>query len=155
MSGRNRGISFVKRLLSCVGVTIALAGSGCGSGSDGSCGTASNPTVMTLRDVTPPIGGTVVNKDIVQRFTVVNAPGIMSTVNIAMVPGRHTAGNPTFASQDWKVTAVGKDITYETTVSNWEIAPGHVEVVPLGGGVVDGCHFTLPSPLFSYDVTVN
>jgi hypothetical protein len=110
---------------------------------------------MTLRDVTPPIGGTVVNKDIVQRFTVVNAPGIMSTVNIAMVPGRHTAGNPTFASQDWKVTAVGKDITYETTVSNWEIAPGHVEVVPLGGGVADGCHFTLPSPLFSYDVTAN
>ena len=142
--------------LSCLLVAIvALGGSGCGSGGEGSCGTTSNPTILTLRDLTPPIGGTVVNKDIVQRFTIVNAPGLMSTVNFAPVRGIHTAGSPTLGSQGNSITQVGGDITYEMPVANWEIAPGHVEMVPIGGGFDGDCYFTLPRPVFSYDVTAN
>jgi hypothetical protein len=145
----------MKVLLSCVIITIAIGCSGCGTDNGSSCGTASNPEVMTLADLTPPIGGTVVNKDIVQRFTVVDAPGIMTNITMGMVTGSHTAGNATIADQTWKITTAGKDITYEMTVSSWEKAPAHVEMVPVGGWVVDGCYFTLPSPTFAYDVTVN
>jgi len=146
----------MKILLSCLVVAIvAVSSSGCGSGGDGSCGTSRNPTILTLRDLTPPIGGTVVNKDIVQRFTIVNAPGLMSTVNFAAVRGIHTAGNPTPGSQGNSITQVGMDITYEMPVANWEIAPAHVEMVPVGGGFEGDCYFTLPSPVFSYDVTAN
>jgi hypothetical protein len=107
-----------------------------------------------LRDVAPAAGTTVANQNIVQKFTIVDPPFMITTgLSFQFLP-KHTAGTPSPLSLQFTVAADGKDHVYSTTVDSWSTSPGHVEM-----GVEDvllnsnDCAFVFPSPLFSYDVT--
>jgi hypothetical protein len=96
----------------------------------------------------------VTNSNIAHSFTVKDAPIMFSTLTLALLAPKHTAGTPTPSSSTWTAEISGQDLTWSTTIQSWATAPGHVEMVPAGGWKSDsGCHYKLPTPLFSYDVT--
>jgi hypothetical protein len=132
----------------------ATADDGSGHGASYACGTTAAPVTFVLRDVTPAAGTTVANQSIVQKFTLVDPPFmITSGLSFTFLP-KHTAGTPSPLPLQFTIVSDGKDHVYSTTVSSWSTAPGRVEM-----GVRDvllthnDCAFVFPSPLFSYDVT--
>jgi hypothetical protein len=131
---------------------------GCGS-SDSSvadaavCGTHSNPGILTLSSLSPAPGASVPNRNIVHRFTVVNAPGEYPDFGLVYGDG-HTAGVSTPDDPRFETTRTANDIKYQLVIDGWSNAPAHV--VLNAGGSYDtskGCTWVFPSPLFEYDVT--
>ena len=135
-------------------IGCALAIWGCSS-SDAkpSCGTASAPDELDITNVQPALGSSVPNKAIVQSFTIVGRHlELTPTFKLA---GTHTAGNTTPNPVPWTITLSGADTLYTSEPITWATAPGHVELDPssLLDDTSSGCILTLPTPMFSYDVT--
>jgi hypothetical protein len=130
------------------------ADDGRGHGASYACGTESEPVAFRLKDVLPVAGTTVVNKGIVQQFTLEDPPFILSTgLSFILLP-KHTAGTPNPVSLQVMANTSGKDHVYSTTVDSWTTAPGHVELSDNKlRATQSDCVFVFPSPLFSYDVT--
>ena len=157
----------MSRLLSCVGLLIVLwcflgcgsqsrpttADDGHGHGASYACGTQSAPVTLLIKDVAPAVGTTVPSQSIVQQFTLVDAPFMLTTLKFVYLP-EHTAGTSSPNPLQFTVVAQGKDLVFASTADSWSTAPGHVEVgVPDMLATDNGCVFVFPSPLFSYDVT--
>lgn len=115
------------------------------------CSGVNDPTVLTLANVTPALGDTVANDAIVHSFSVTDDVAF-SDIALGYLPS-HTAGTPDPAiAFTYTIAAATTDFTSTPVV--WSTAPGHVELeAPLIYQTPDGCAYTLPSPLFSYDVT--
>jgi hypothetical protein len=106
--------------------------------------------VLTLSDVTPALGASVPNQAIVHSFSVLDD---IAFEDIALsYPAAHTAGDPEpDIAFTYTITAESTDFAAAPVV--WSHAPGHVEIdAPVVYQTTDGCAYTLPSPLFSYDV---
>jgi hypothetical protein len=132
----------------------ATADDGRGHGASYACGTTAAPVTFVLRDVAPAAGTTVANQSIVQKFTIVDPPFMITTgLSFQFLP-KHTAGTPSPLALPFTITSDGKDHVYSTTVDSWSTSPGHVEMGILGTLANDNdCAFVFPTPLFSYDVT--
>ncbi len=139
-----------------LGMALAVGtGAACGSDNDSNCGTESDPIILTVSERTPALGASVTNSSIQHSFTLQDSPIMFSSVTLGFLAPKHTAGMPTTSSFAFTVTPSGEDLIWSsTTIDSWPVAPGHVEIVPLSGWKNDeGCHYKLPTPLFSYDVT--
>lgn len=126
------------------------ASEGAGAGTPG-CGTASDPTLLTLRDVSPVPGSTVAGDAVVHAFTIVDAPGLIQQLTFQL-PAAHTAGTPDPAQLAFTITQDGADLVYTAAPVAWSTVPAHVELSVTGAFEADGCVYAFPSPLFSYDV---
>ena len=115
------------------------------------CAGVSNPAVMELADLQPALGESVPNEAIVHSFTVT---GDVAFTSIAFAYSTlHDAGK---ASPALELTYSKEDtgVVYASEPTSWENAPGHIEIaVPVVYETPAGCAYTLPVPLFSYDVT--
>ncbi|HEX3853415.1 MAG TPA: hypothetical protein VHW01_20765 [Polyangiaceae bacterium] len=117
------------------------------------CGSAANPMVFEVKDVSPAIGASVPNSNIVQTFTIVGQH-LEFGPDFAL-PALHTAGTSTPNPITWSLAVSGADTVFTSMPISWATAPGHVELDP-GSPVEDtttSCVWTLPTPTFSYDVT--
>jgi hypothetical protein len=123
------------------------------AGIDAGCGTLDDPNILKLSGLTPAMGESVVNRQIVHGFTVKNAPA--SNVNFDLRYGaNHTAGASTPDRPRFQTTIEGSDVTYLMVIDAWSRAPGHVEFSANGSFTTSkGCTYAFPSPLFSYDIT--
>lgn len=136
------------------GGTDGAGGGGASNGAGGgtpACGTQSDPTVLTLRDVTPAPGTSVAGDAIVHGFTIVDAPGIVQQLTFQLA-ATHTAGLPVPEQLAFTITQQGADLVYTAEPVAWSTAPSHVELSLTDLFEVDGCVFAFPAPLFSYDV---
>ena len=144
-------------ILSCDGSSRpSNADDGHGHGASYACGTVEAPVTFVLKDIAPAAGTTVANQNIVQQFTLVDPPFMLSNGLTFVFLATHTAGTPSPLPLQFTVATSGKDQVYSTTVTSWSTAPGHVEMgVPVQNILQahNGCAFVFPSPLFSYDVT--
>jgi hypothetical protein len=132
---------------------------GCGSSNASpspatTCGTIDAPHVVTLTNLQPALGSSVLDANIVHSFTILGFEQIEPDLGEALP--QHTAGDRSLSPMTWTVTTdANGDFSYASTPITWPIAPGHVELdaVPF---VAKGTHCTskLPSPTFSYDVTL-
>ncbi len=131
---------------------LGAAACGCSGASDQAfCPGVADPTVLTLADVTPAAGAIVTNEAIVHSFSVLNDIAF-DDIAFRQLPS-HTAGDaiPSIAFT-YTIAAESTDFTAAPVV--WSHAPGHVEIdAPLVYQTTDGCAYTLPSPLFSYDLS--
>ncbi|HEY4156754.1 MAG TPA: hypothetical protein VGM29_01610 [Polyangiaceae bacterium] len=144
-------------------VTALALGVLCGCSSDAkpapvqptlTCTNASTPTPFTLTNVMPATGASVPNQAIVQEFTI--APGgAISTLRMGF-SAAHTAGEPTTPLNYTESTDATGASTFQFLPVTWPMA-GHVEIDvgadeefqdPTG----TTC-YTIPNPVFSYDVT--
>lgn len=151
-------------LASLLGAALGLAVAACSSSSSSSadptpptqsCGTLTSPKALSVKDVVPAAGSLVPNASIVHGFTVVAAPGLFTTLKLGYLPGKHTAGDADPSSWSFTVATSDKDVRYEAAGVKWTKVPGHVAI----GAVerfqtTDGCVYSLPEPLFEYDVEV-
>lgn len=123
------------------------------SQADATCGTHSAPGIMTLSNLSPALGSTVVNQNIAHGFTVVHAVANFTNFTLAYGSG-HTAGLSTPNAPQVHTTVSGSDVIYQFTINAWSRAPAHVEILANGGfDTSAGCTWEFPSPLFSYDIT--
>jgi hypothetical protein len=115
------------------------------------CAGISSPAVLELAELTPAVGATVPNDDIVHSFLVT---GDVAFTSIAFAYSKaHDAGK---ASPELELSYSQEDdgVLYTAEPTTWENAPGHVEMaVPVVYETSEGCGYRLPFPLFSYDVT--
>lgn len=145
----------MKRLACWVVLPVFLLNA-CGDekeGDNGGCGTAQNPTPISVKDILPEAGSTVPNQDIQHEFTVVNPPGVLSNLNFT--PGAaHTAGGRDPASVSYQSTVNGNEYTYTSIAFSWENAPAVIDL-PHTGVFLDAnsCVYSIPNLVFSYDVT--
>lgn len=106
---------------------------GCGDSDDGSsadsgvCGTAAAPGVLKLSNLSPALGASVVNRNIVHSFTIANAPAIYDDFPLLHGDG-HSAGlstpdDPRFRATQAKASS---NVSYEMTIDSWSSASGHV-----------------------------
>lgn len=131
----------------------ATADDGHGRGASYACGTKEDPVTFVLTDVAPAAGTTVANQDIVQQFTLVDPPFILSNGLTFVFLPTHTAGTPSPLPLQIVGNTSAKNHVYSTTVTSWSTAPGHVEMGEQAThSNAHGCAFVFPSPLFSYDV---
>jgi len=131
-----------------------LVASGCGGDDDDgpNCGTLAEPVTLTLADVTPAQGSSVVNDSIVHAFTIVGVRALFST-SMRLLPA-HSAGAPDPVLLNTTVDTSGEDLRYTVAPLRWTTAPASVRVDDSGRyETTDGCVYAFPSPLFSYDVT--
>src|SRR5262249_8299950 len=100
----------------------ALAACACsGSTTQGYCPGITNPTVLTLDDVTPAAGASVPNEAIVHSFSVLNDIAF-EDIALGSLPS-HTAGIPTPAiTFTYTITAESTDFASAPVV--WSDAPG-------------------------------
>jgi hypothetical protein len=129
------------------------ADDGHGHGASYACGTTAAPVTFVLRDVAPAAGTTVPNQNIVEKFTIVDPPFVITGLSFQTLP-KHTAGTTSPFALQFTVVSDGNDDGYRIGVDSWSTAPGHVEIgVP--GVFLNGndCALAFPSPLFSYDIT--
>ncbi len=118
----------------------------------GVCGTHAEPGILKVVDLTPPMGATVDNRDIVHSFTVIDAPAEFRNFELRFGP-RHTAGQPRPENPRFTVVTVENRVFYQLTISSWSLSPAHVEAVASAGfDTSAGCSWRFPSPLFSYDI---
>jgi hypothetical protein len=157
----------MSKLLAFVSLSISVGLFGCGADSrpttadDGrghgasyACGTEQNPVTFVLKDVAPAAGTSVANQSIVQQFTLLDPPFVLTNGLTFSFPPNHTAGTPRPLPLQIAVDMSAKDHVYSTTVDSWSTAPGHVEMGERATHLnANGCAFVFPSPLFSYDVT--
>jgi hypothetical protein len=123
-------------------------------GVPGNCGTADDPATLVVTDRVPALGATVKNVDITEGFTVAFASSFTPTIMIDESSPLHTASYETQSSREWNPSISGKAGRFERIVGSWGVAPAHVELAAVAGyRTDDGCHYKLPSPLLSYDVT--
>ncbi len=117
------------------------------------CGSASEPKLLTLTGVKPAAGFSVPNLGIVQSFTIVGMH--LEILPTFALMAAHTAGSPAPNPVAWTVAGVGADTLYTSQPVTWATAPGHVELGPLGllEDMTTHCVWVLPTPTFSYDVT--
>jgi hypothetical protein len=147
------------RTVHCLTVCAALV-AGCGdSGDDGAgadsgiCGTASEPGILKLTNLRPALGASVVNRDIVHSFTVVNAPADYHSFDLLHGDG-HSAGLSTPDDPHFTTSRSGNNISYQMTIEGWSSAPGHAVLNARGTfQTAQGCTWAFPTPMFSYDVT--
>jgi len=117
------------------------------------CGSVSQPHEFEITNLTPALGSSVPNVNIVQTFTIANKL-IQVPANGFARPAAHTAGASIPAITTWTFGPSGADTVYTSAPLSWTTAPGHVQIDPAGLIVTtDGCVFALPNPLFSYDIT--
>jgi hypothetical protein len=115
------------------------------------CAGLSNPAVIELTELEPALGASVPNEAIVHSFTIT---GDVAFTSIAFAYSKlHDAGDARPALElTYSNEASG--VVYTSGPTSWENAPSHVEMaVPLVYETAAGCAYTLPVPLFSYDVT--
>jgi hypothetical protein len=140
-------------------LTSCAALLGCGdsdqgaSADSGICGTAAEPGRLKLSNLSPALGASVMNSNIVHSFTIVNAPA--DYYDFALLHGDgHSAGVSTPDSPRFTTTKTGNNITYQMTIAGWSNAPGHVVLNTNGTFETSkGCRWVFPSPMFSYDIT--
>jgi hypothetical protein len=118
------------------------------------CGSEDAPVTLPVMDRVPALGATVKNRNLTEGFTI-DWPGFEITPPSLIRPTpRHTAGYETEQTTGWIASNSGKNERYERSGAVWSAAPGHVELsAAVGWRTEAGCHFKLPSPLLSYDVT--
>lgn len=142
-----------------LGLAVAACSSADSTGSPAtstkSCGTLTSPEALSVKDVVPASGSLVPNESIVHGFTVVAAPGLFQTLKLGYLAGKHTAGDADPAAWSFTATTSGRDVRYQAVGVKWAKAPGHVAI----GAVerfqtTDGCVYSLPEPLFEYDIQV-
>jgi hypothetical protein len=132
----------------------STADDGRGHGASYACGTTAAPVTFVLRDVAPAAGTTVTNRSIVEKYTLVDPPFMITTGLSFELPPEHTAGTPNPLTPQPTFATDGKDHVYSITVDSWSKSPGHVEMRVTDVLLSDnGCAFVFPSPLFSYDIT--
>jgi hypothetical protein len=106
-----------------------------------------------LSNLNPALNATVLNRNIVHSFTVVNAPANYYTFDL-VYGDRHTAGVSTPEDPQFQTTVSGSDIKYQMIIDGWSNAPAHVVLgVKSGFDTSQGCTWVFPSPLFEYDIT--
>ncbi len=134
-------------------VSCALVALGCSSPSDAgpSCGTTNAPDLLAITNLQPALGASVPNAAIVQTFTIAGRH-LELTPSFAL-GATHTAGLTAPSPVHWTISLSGADTLYTAEPVTWVTAPGHVELNPPGQLESNGCILTLPSPMFSYDVT--
>lgn len=152
---RTRRVLLLDGLILCAAVAAGCGDSG-GAGSDsdgGVCGTLSSPGILKVARLSPAPGASVSNRNIVHSFTVVGAPAEYNTFDLIYGEG-HTAGLSAPAYPKFKTTISGSDVEYQMVIEGWSHAPGHVTLNARGSfTTAQGCTWTFPAPLFSYDVT--
>lgn len=151
-----RSVRTVLCLTSCAAMLAGCGDSDDGSSADsGVCGTAAAPGVLKLSNLSPALGASVVNRNIVHSFTIANAPAIYDDFRLLHGDG-HSAGlstpdDPRFKATQSKATS---NVSYEMTIDSWSNASGHVVLNANGSfETAKGCRWVFPSPMFSYDVT--
>jgi len=118
----------------------------------GICGTHAAPGILSLANLSPAMGATVANQNIVHGFTVLGAPAEFNNFELRFGPS-HTAGLPVPEKPKFAMTPAESDIVYQLTIDGWTHAPAHVELLASGGfETMQGCAWDFPSPLFSYDI---
>jgi hypothetical protein len=150
-----RRVPTVHCLMVCAVLMAGCGGSDdSGAGADsGTCGTFDNPGILKLTNRSPAIGASVVNRDIVHSFTVVNAPADYYSFDLLHGEG-HSAGLSTPDNPRFRTARSGNNISYQLTIDSWSSAPGHVVLSARRSfSTSQGCTWAFPSPLFSYDVT--
>jgi len=145
----------LNRLICILALVSTAVCIGCG-GDDGpnnpSCGTAAEPTILEITNVTPAKDSTVVNDAIVQEFTIVDSPGIFSSLTL-VVTSNHTAGSADIAQLGFLVSQDEGMLHYKATSGvTWTNAPAHVELSVVEKFEHAGCYYAFPEPLFSYDI---
>jgi hypothetical protein len=115
------------------------------------CQGVSNPAVIELTELEPALGESVPNEAIVHSFTVT---GEVAFTSIVFAYSKlHDAGKASPALE-LTYSNEGSGVVYTSEPTSWENAPGHIEMaVPVVYETAAGCAYTLPVPLFSYDVT--
>lgn len=109
---------------------------------------------MTLADVAPAAGSSVLNTAIVHAFTVKDAPGQFPAFSLLMPGGKHTAGSASVSPWKFAVTMQGADVHYAAEPLVWQTAPGEVYVqIPERFQSQDGCVYAFPDPVFQYSIT--
>jgi hypothetical protein len=139
-------------------LTLATA-AGCGAEAPLRCGTEDNPAVLRVSHRAPALGASVGNGAIEQSFTIEDSPididadfDSYGLLLLGHAPA-HTAGYDGSNSR-WDRTVSGQDITFALVVDGWSNAPAHVELKAFAGWKDEqGCHYKLPEPLLSYDIT--
>lgn len=132
---------------------LVLIGCGGDDGDERTCGTIDEPLVLELADLVPADGASVPNVGVVQGFTLRGLNALID--EFAFVKSSlHTAGDPTPAVFSITPSAVADDaVRYDFAPVTWGAAPGHVELVTAAVYRSGECVYSLPTPLFRYDVT--
>jgi len=138
------------------GLVLGLAGvAGCASEpATILCGTEVAPGELRITKRIPELGASVKNLDLEESFKVGGSPISFDVQGILIEAATHTAGYA-LSRRDFSMQPMlGKDITFQRVVDAWSEAPGHVEIEAIAGWKTeDGCHYRLPDPVLSYDVT--
>jgi len=138
------------------GLVLGLAGVG-GCASEPTtvpCGTEVAPGELRITKRIPELGASVKNLDIEESFTVGDSPISFEMRGILIEAATHTAGYDVSGRDFSRQPTLGKDVTFQRVVDAWSKAPGHVEIAAIAGWKTeDGCHYRLPDPVLSYDVT--
>lgn len=145
----------IERTVLGVCMLSVLCAAGCGSDDKDTtptCPAGPGTIEFTIADISPARGATVPNQNIVEKFTIKNAPAMINNIVTSLL-ATHTAGAPVFGSTSGSALQVGDDLICSSTVASWATAPGHVEMTFSGVyKTSDGCVYAFPSPMFSYDV---
>jgi hypothetical protein len=154
------GKSWVRfALLPVLGAALTACG-GSGDDDDAAKDTPQCPTSGTmtidLTNVTPDYGSSVPNGAVAHSYQTVGLDAHFKDIELVTL-ANHTAGKiPAFvptATPVARTGGAGFDYVYTFTLT-WPTA-GHVAVADpaLYQSSGDGCVYTLPSPLFEYDIT--
>ena len=121
------------------------------TGGASDCAPADDPAELEIGGVQPAPGTTAVNADIAHSFTIVDSPGVFTSLTLLLLP-THTAGTLDPPTVSFTINPMGDNLVYTLPAVKW-MATGHVEIGFDGTFVDDdGCHHTFPSPVFSYDL---
>lgn len=140
---------------------IAWAMAGCGSGSGtettqpnmtatADCGSITQPKQLTISGLFPAIGSTVPNAGIVETFTIVGK--LLQIPPSFYENAPHTAGKSIPETVGWTPTISGSDTVYTSQPISWTTT-AHVELDPPLLVTTDQCVWTLPTPVFSYNLS--
>lgn len=138
------------------GLVLGLAGvAGCAAEPTSvPCGTEVAPGELRITKRIPALRASVKNLDIEETFTVGDSPISFDVRGTLIEAATHTAGYDPSRQDFSRQPTLGKDVTFRRLVDAWSKAPGHVEIEAIAGWKTeDGCHYRLPDPVLSYDVT--
>jgi hypothetical protein len=133
-------------------LTLACSSSSSDTPAAPACNTQAMPKTFTVSGVSPAMGASVPNMDIVEKFTIAE-PLALDRFSV-LTTAAHTAGNEPVGTQFGGVQNADGSISYSSTPITWQMA-GQVEFsfVDIYQRQSDGCYYAFPKPMFSYTVT--
>jgi hypothetical protein len=153
LPGLGRNASRALKSLGFPTLAIAFSLTACGGDDEATCGTIDEPLLLEVTELAPADGSSVPNAGIVQGFTVRGLDALIGEFAFRR-SSLHTAGNPTPGTFSITPSAVGAEaVRYDFAPISWDEAPSHVELVAAAVYRSGECVYSLPTPLFRYDVT--